>query len=389
MVSCGDDVTQAKGQVLLYAEYASMVAMKYRRTLIGLVVLCISFSAPALAAETGHWSGDNAPLLKQDINTASKLGQWTETFLNGSWGYGSWVKGHATDASGKLMWKLTGPTIVVSHPSVLSDTDGDGAPDMILTNYQGGSFTLYDVEGLWGEGAVFVCVDTIIEDHFNPFKKTYEYGYVDGIAENKELGLTVYLDARVIETSTAGSSHSGELTEVNFTIVSDPIRQAIEERFDDARIRKIQEDKVLGLSCYRAVFVSRGQRMEAVVSSGGVLGDVESFVTLQDVPKTVAKTIHEELRGQKIARIRRIYCFGSVKSDKWISLDKPSLSFDVQYLVDGKEKSLRIEHEWLKLQTQRNRKQQWARDGKPVQVFCLKEKIQGFVSEKLSADKKN
>lgn len=375
---------------IFYAiRYGSTIIMKKDRNFIGLIIVFLFLAAPVFAVEIGHWDSRNAPLLKQDINTASKVGQWTETFAGKNWGIGSWVDGNATDASGKLIWKLEGPTIVASHPSVLSDTDGDGLPDMILTHYQGGSFTLYDAHGLWGAGAVFICVDTVIEDHFNPVKKTYEYGFVNGLAENKDLGLAVYLDARVIETSTAGNSHSGELTGLNLTIVSQPIRRAIEKRFPDAHIRGIQKEKRLGLLYYKVSFVSRGKKMVAEVYPEGVLGEVESIVTIQEVPESVARTINEKLQGQKICKIKRLYCFGSVKSEKWVNLDKPTLFFEVQYLLDGKKKNLLIEHDFVMSQFSRKQKQQWAHDGNPVQVFSLPKKVKSFLDKQLSKNKKD
>ena len=186
------------------------------------VVLLVLQCGGLLGVDLGYWDSGTEELLNEDVNTVNGIGQWTETFV-GSWGVGSWVKGNGTNGAGEKIWELDGPTIVASHPSVYSDGNGDGYPDTVLTNYQGGTFWLYDAAGLWGTGAEFSCVDTIIEDHFNPFAGSYEYGYVWGTAVNEALGLTVNLYGRVIETSSAGASHSGEMTELTIEVVPEPM----------------------------------------------------------------------------------------------------------------------------------------------------------------------
>ncbi|MBN1436300.1 MAG: hypothetical protein JW936_04440 [Sedimentisphaerales bacterium] len=186
------------------------------------MILTFMLAAPLLAVDLGFWDSAEQPLMNEDPNTPSGIGQWTETFI-GNWGVGSWVQGHGSNADGEMIWQLQGPTIVESHPSVFSDSDCDGNNDTILTNYQGGTFWLYDAPGLWGTAAEFSCIDTIIEDHINPFEGTYEYGYVRATAINTDLELAVNVYGRVIETSVEGSSHSGELTEMTIEII--PLEQ--------------------------------------------------------------------------------------------------------------------------------------------------------------------
>jgi len=185
------------------------------------VKLLFLFCAQLWAVDLGQWNNTTDALLNEDIYTTLGIGQWTENFV-GSWGVGSWVQGSATNSNGNLIWALDGPTIEAGYPSAFSDTNSDGYIDMIRTHYQGGIVTLYDAPGLWGNGVVFTCVDTLIEDHVNPFLSTYEYGFVWCQAVNESLGLTVNLYARVIECSVAEQSHSGELTELTMEIVPEP-----------------------------------------------------------------------------------------------------------------------------------------------------------------------
>ncbi len=341
--------------------------MRSTRLLSGLIGLVLLSCSLTFATEPGSWSDATAPLIMEDINTTSKMGQWTETFADGRWGVGSWVDGNATNAAGELIWKLQGPIITKSHPSVLFDTNRDGLPDMIQTHYQGGTFTIFDAPGLWGAGAVFDCEDTFIEDHFDPIKKRYEYGYVSGIAVNKKLGLTVYLDARVIETSGGKSCHSGELTSLKLVIVPELTRKAIEKQFPIAHIRRVREKK--NAVPYSEVdFVYQGKKIRATVSREGVLGNVRSIVKFKDLPAPVTETIKEKLKGNKILKIERRDCFANTEAGKWIALDRPTRFFVVKYIDAGQAKNIFIEHVWQE-PPNRDNNQRWGHNGKPVQPY--------------------
>ena len=332
----------------------------------GLVGFFLSVCPCCIAAGPGCWSGENAPAMKEDIYTKSKLGQWTESFENEKWGPGSWVDGEATNAAGQLIWKLRGPKIVKSHPSVFFDSNGDNLPDMIQTHYQGGKLTLYDAPTLWGDGAVFDCEDTFIEDHFDPIKKKYEYGYVDIIAVNKKLGLVLYTDARVIETSGAKSHHSGEMTFLTMTIVPDRIRQAIEKQFPRAHIRSLIKKAKNKLPYYEIDVFYQGRKIRTDVSPEGVLCRARSVARPDEIPQAVTDAIKEKLSGKKIRKIERHDTFAEIQAGNWTLLETPKLVFSVKYLDDGKRKSLPVE---LRPLPYPDNDKIWGHNGRAVQPF--------------------
>ena len=118
--------------------------------------------------------------------------------------------------------------------------------------------------------------------------------------------------------------------------------KTIEAAFPKATIMGIGRERENGVMFYEVNLKQDGKTIEVEVSADGVIGEIESIVGLQDVPKDVADSIVKVTQGGRIKQIERHERRGVISSGRLVKLDKPKVMYEVDFNLGGKRRKTAV-----------------------------------------------
>ena len=127
---------------------------------------------------------------------------------------------------------------------------------------------------------------------------------------------------------------------------------AVKAAFPQARIGEVELDKEDGLNLYEVELRGNGQETEVAVSPDGVIVEVESEVSMKDLPKAVADAIAKAAAGAKIEKIEREETRAVVRAGKLVKLDQPEVTYEAEFRKDGKEIEIEVAPDGTILKTE-------------------------------------
>lgn len=110
---------------------------------------------------------------------------------------------------------------------------------------------------------------------------------------------------------------------------------AVKAAFPGAAIAGIEREREGGVTLYEVSLTVDGQLIEVEVSPEGIIGEIESALSLRDVPEDIADSIVKATKGGEIALIERHERRGAVESGRWVKLERPQVMYEVRYSLDG------------------------------------------------------
>jgi len=109
------------------------------------------------------------------------------------------------------------------------------------------------------------------------------------------------------------------------------VRTALEALYPNAEIEEAEVEKE-GLKIYEVELEQNDQEVEVAIAPDGTLLEVETEMTLQDLPEAVAEAIAEAAEGATIKEVSREVTYAVVKL---VSLDQPQTSYEAELSRQG------------------------------------------------------
>jgi hypothetical protein len=146
------------------------------------------------------------------------------------------------------------------------------------------------------------------------------------------------------------SSLAGALTLV-VLICGLPITDALDEEFDElttaaaaavkksfptATIMGVGQEREQGVLYYEVVLRDRGERVEVEVTPDGAIGEIESVVSIADVPQAAREQILRNVLGTDVTRVERHEVRGAAKGGTFVPVNPPAVFFEVEYQDNGR-----------------------------------------------------
>ena len=124
----------------------------------------------------------------------------------------------------------------------------------------------------------------------------------------------------------AGCSQNIELAQV-----TPEAKKVLETRFPEATITEVESEYAWGLKVYEAELKQGDREMDVKLSLDGKIIEVETQVSLSEVPKAAAETITEAAKGGEVTKIEKVELLGKIKSGKVVKLDEPKIFYEAKY----------------------------------------------------------
>ena len=117
---------------------------------------------------------------------------------------------------------------------------------------------------------------------------------------------------------------------------------AVKAAFPQASIEEVALDKEDGIELYEVELRQNGEETEVTVSPDGVIVEVETEVSLKDLPKAVADAIAKAAGGAKVEEVTREETRAVVRAGKLVKLDQPKITYEAEFRRDGKEVEIEL-----------------------------------------------
>lgn len=116
------------------------------------------------------------------------------------------------------------------------------------------------------------------------------------------------------------------------------VRTALEALYPNAEIEETEVEKEC-LKIYEVELEQNDQEVEVAVAPDGTILEVETEITLQDLPEAVAQAIAEAAEGATIKEVSREVTYAVVKL---VSLDQPQTSYEAELSKQGAECEIEV-----------------------------------------------
>ena len=122
----------------------------------------------------------------------------------------------------------------------------------------------------------------------------------------------------------------------------DAAAEAVGAAFPEAAIVGVERARESGVMLYDVRLEQDGKVIGVEVSPDGVIGEIESIVSPQDVPKDIADSIAKATSGGRIVSIERHERRGAIKSGRFVKLEKPKVMYEVRFYRGGKPRRIEV-----------------------------------------------
>ena len=117
---------------------------------------------------------------------------------------------------------------------------------------------------------------------------------------------------------------------------------ALKAAFPQASIGKVALEEEDGMKLYEVELRHKGQDAEVAVSPDGVIVEVETKVSMADLPKAVADAIAKAAGGAKVEEIEREETRAVVRAGKLVKLAEPRVTYEAEFRKDGREVEIEV-----------------------------------------------
>ncbi len=116
------------------------------------------------------------------------------------------------------------------------------------------------------------------------------------------------------------------------------VRTVLEALYPNAEIEETEVEKE-GLKIYEVELEQNGQEVEVALAPDGTLLEVETEMTVQDLPEAVAKAIAEAAEGATIKEVSKEVTYAVVKL---VRLAQPQTSYEAKLSKQGAECEIEV-----------------------------------------------
>jgi hypothetical protein len=113
---------------------------------------------------------------------------------------------------------------------------------------------------------------------------------------------------------------------------------AVKALFPEATVMGVGQEREQGVLYYEVVVSNAGGRVEVEVTADGSIGEIESVVSITDVPEAAREQILSNTRGTKITRVERHEVRGVPQDGTFVPADPPVVLYEVGYDDNGRRK---------------------------------------------------
>jgi len=128
----------------------------------------------------------------------------------------------------------------------------------------------------------------------------------------------------------AGCSQKIELSQVTPEAMA-----ALKKTFPEATVTEVEREQAWGMKVYEAELKQGDKEMDVKLSLDGAIIEVETELSMSDVPKAVAEAIAKAAKGSKVTEVEKVELLGKIKSGKVVKLDKPKIFYEAEYRTLG------------------------------------------------------
>jgi len=117
---------------------------------------------------------------------------------------------------------------------------------------------------------------------------------------------------------------------------------AVKAEFPGAVVGEMEQETEDGVAVYEVELTRGGKEMEVTVTADGTIVEVETEIAQADLPKAVAAAIAKAAGGAKLTEIEREETRAVVRDGKLVKLDKPKVTYEAEFLKDGREVEVEV-----------------------------------------------
>jgi uncharacterized membrane protein YkoI len=116
------------------------------------------------------------------------------------------------------------------------------------------------------------------------------------------------------------------------------VKTAIESLYPQAVIEEAEAEEE-GLKVYEVELKQKGKEFEVTIGPNGTIVEVESKLTMEDLPAAVAEAIAKAAAGASVKQVEQEVTYAVVKL---IKLDKPMTTYEAELIKDGEEREIEV-----------------------------------------------
>lgn len=115
-------------------------------------------------------------------------------------------------------------------------------------------------------------------------------------------------------------------------------KAALDALYPNAEIEEAEVEKE-GLKVYEVELEQNGQEVEVALAPDGTLLEVETEMTVQELPELVAKAIENAAKGAAVKEVNKEVTYAVVKL---VKLDQPQTSYEAELSKEGAECEIEV-----------------------------------------------
>ncbi len=124
----------------------------------------------------------------------------------------------------------------------------------------------------------------------------------------------------------AGCSQTVELSNV-----SPAAKTALKTAYPEASITEVESEFAWGTKVYEAELKQGDRQIDVKLSFDGEIIEVETKMSMSDVPKAVAEAITEAAKGAEVTGVEKVELMGKIQFGKIVKLDEPKVYYEAEY----------------------------------------------------------
>lgn len=122
------------------------------------------------------------------------------------------------------------------------------------------------------------------------------------------------------------------------TWLPDVVKAAIKASYPGAEIEEVEKEYE-GVKVYEVELEQNEKEMEVTFAKDGTIVEVETEVSMESLPKAVAKAITEAAKGAKIKEVEKEVIYAVVKL---VKLDTPKTVYEAKIIKNGKKCEIEV-----------------------------------------------
>ena len=118
----------------------------------------------------------------------------------------------------------------------------------------------------------------------------------------------------------------------------DAVKAAINASYAGAKVEEAEMERE-GIKVYKVELEQNGQELELTIAPDGTIIEVETEMSMENLPEAVAKAITASAGGAKIKEVKKEATYAVVKL---VKLDKTETSYEAELIKDDKKGEVKV-----------------------------------------------